>query len=118
VAIFFAVFAGGIWVVFLRPVPTKTATGTITNKSFKPAGTYWQYPAGLNRGFRTATLIPIAEAYVFEIKAEGFEDPIFYSLNTVASQAFDVGKRVRVSYMERGIPFIWRRLYVIDMTSG
>src|SRR5215813_4797820 len=92
VSIFFALLAGGIWVVFLRPVPVKAAKGTITNKTFKPAGTYWQYPVGANRSFHTPTQIPIAEAYVFEISVEGVEGQIFYSLNTVASQAFNVGQ--------------------------
>jgi hypothetical protein len=117
VAILFAVFAVGIWAIFLRPAPLKMARGTITKKTFKPAGTSWQYPAGLNRGFRTVTPIPIAEAYVFEVRVDGFEGPIFYSLNTVASQAFDVGRRVHIRYQERGIPFIWKRVYVLDMSA-
>jgi hypothetical protein len=116
VAIFFAVFAVGIWVVFLRPVPLKTVRGTIAKKTFKPAGTYWQYPVGANRGFRTATPIHVAEAYVFEVTVVGFENPIFYSLNTVASQAFEVGAKVQISYQERSIPFIWNRVYVVDMS--
>jgi hypothetical protein len=117
VAILFAVLAGGIWFVFLRPVPIKSAVGEITRKTFKPAGTYWQYPPGLDRGFRTATPIPVAEAYVFEITVDEFGGPAFYSLNTVASQVFNVGKRVQIRYQERGIPFIWQRVYVVDMSS-
>ena len=116
-AVFFAVCAGGIWVIFLRPVPLKTAKGMITDKTFKPTGTNWQYPSGLNRGFRTATPIPTAEAFVFEIRVDGFERPIFHSLNTVASQAFGVGARVQIRYQERGIPFIWKRVYVLDMSA-
>jgi hypothetical protein len=115
VAILFAVLTGGIWVVLLRPVPLKTAMGTITKRSFKPAGTYWQHRVGVNRGFRTATPIPIAEAYIFEVAVDGFGSPVFYSLNTVASQAFEVGTRVQVRYQERSIPFIWKRVYVVDM---
>lgn len=117
VAVFLAVVAGGIWVVFLRPVPLRSATGIITNKTFKPAGTYWQFPVGANRNFRAPTAIPTAEAYIFEVAADGFSGPVFYPLNTVASQAFDVGKRVQLKYQERGIPFIWKRVNVIDMTS-
>jgi hypothetical protein len=113
--IFFAVLTGGIWVVLLRPVPLKTAMGTIMKRSFEPAGTYWQHRVGVNRGFRTATPIPIAEAYIFEVSVDGFENPFFYSLITVASQAFEVGTRVQVRYQEKSIPFIWKRLYVVDM---
>jgi hypothetical protein len=116
VAILFAVLAGGIWVVLLRPVPLKAAIGTIIQKTFKPAGTYWRYPVGVSRGFRTATPIPVAEAYVFEVKVGRFESPIFYSLNSVASQAFEVGARVQIRYHERTIPLIWKRVYVVDMS--
>ena len=91
--------------------------GTIAKKTFKPAGTYWQYPVGVSRGLRTATPIPIAEAYVFEVTLDGFAGPVFYSLNTVASQAFDVGTTVQIRYQERGIPFIWKRVYILDMSS-
>lgn len=115
---FFALIAVAIWAVLLRPVPTRTASGTIKQKTFKPAGTYWQYPAGSDRGFRTATPIPIAEAYVFEIATDAFDGPVFYSLNTIASRDFSQGQKVNISYRERGIPFLWKRLYVGDMTAG
>lgn len=117
VAIFFALVAVAIWAVFLRPAPVRAAIGMITKKTFKPAGTYWQYPAGVDRGFRTATPIPIAEAYVFELTVEGFDGPIFFSLNTVAGKAFGVGQRVRIRYKERVIPFLSKRVYVLDMSA-
>ena len=117
VAIVFAISAVAIWAVFLKPVPVQTGLGTITKKTFKPAGTYWQYPAGLNRGFQMGTQIPIAEAYVFEFKMDRFEGPVFYSLNTGASKGCDVGQKVQIKYRERVIPFVMRRLYVLDMSS-
>jgi len=64
------------------------------------------------------TTIPIAEAYVFELSVDGFEGPLFFSLNTVASQAFKVGDKVEIHYRDRAIPFMWRRLYVIDMSAA
>ena len=118
VAILFALCGIAIWAVFLRPIPVQTAFGRIIRKTFKPAGTYWQYPAGVDRGFRTATPIPIAEADVFELAVAGFEGPVFYSLNTVASKAFEVGQQVRIQYRERVIPFVGKRLYVLDMSSN
>jgi hypothetical protein len=117
VAIVFAVIAVAIWAVFLRPVPVETASGIITRKTFKPAGTYWQYPVGIDRGFRTATPIPIAEAYVFEIEIDGVQGPVFFSLNTVASQAFVVGQSVQIRYKTRVIPLLFKRLYVLDMSA-
>ena len=117
VAIVFAVIAVAIWAVFLRPVPVETASGIITRKTFKPAGTYWQYPVGIDRGFRTATPIPIAEAYVFELEIDGLQGPVFFSLNTVASQAFEVGQSVQIRYKTRVIPLLFKRLYVLDMSA-
>ena len=118
VGISFVVIAIVIWFIFLRPVPIQTASGTITQKSFKPAGTYWQYPSDATRGgFRMATPIPIAEAYVFEIKTNGFDSPIFFSMNTVASESFHVGQRVEIRYRLRGVPFLPKRVYVLDMSS-
>jgi hypothetical protein len=116
-AFLMAVAGACIWYVFLRPVPNKTTMGTIINKTFKPAGTYWQYPAGSNRGFRTPTPIPVAEADIFEIRVDGFEGAFFYPLNTVASRAYDVGTKVRITYQERGLPLIWKRVYVLEMSS-
>jgi hypothetical protein len=118
VAIFSAVAAAAIWAVFLRAIPVRTAFGSIAGKTFKPAGTYWQYPTGLDRGFRTATPIPIAEADVFELAIDGFEGPVFFSLNTVAAKAFDVGKKVQIQYRERVIHFVGKRIYVLDMSSN
>jgi hypothetical protein len=117
VAIFFAVASAAIWAVFLRPIPVQIAFGRITGKRFKPEGTYWQYPVGLDRGFRTATPIPIAEADVFELAIDGFAGPVFYSLNTVASKGFDVGQKIQIRYRERTIPLVGTRIYVLDMIS-
>lgn len=111
----FAATAVMTWAAFLRSVPIQTATGTIVRKMYKPSGTYWQYPVGVDRGFRTATPIPIAEAYVFEIALAGLRTPVYFSLNTVASKAFDVGEKVQVRYRERGFLFTPKRVYIIDM---
>ncbi|TFG37659.1 MAG: hypothetical protein E4H46_01335 [Desulfobacterales bacterium] len=116
VAISFAIVAVGIWFVFLRPVPLQKATGTITHKIFKPAGEHWQYPVGLNRDFLLPTKIPIAESYIFGIQIDGSgQAAVGYALNTVASKEFEVGNRVQIEYQERGIPLLWKRLYVLDM---
>ena len=65
-----------------------------------------------------ATPIPIAEADVFELAIDGFGGPVFFSLNTVASQAFKVGQKVQIRYRERVIPFVGKRVYVLDMSSN
>jgi hypothetical protein len=111
----FALTALAVWAVFLRPAPIRTALGKISGKTYKPAGTYWQYPAGLDRGFRTATPIPISEAYVFEIVLPEYGGPVFYSLNTGAARNFDIGQTVQLTFRERLIPFAGKRFYVMNM---
>jgi hypothetical protein len=116
-ALIFAFLALGTYVMLLGPAAAQTALGTITGKKFKPAGTYWQYPVGADRSLRTVTEIPIAEAYVFEIAADGLQGPLFFSLNVVASREFEVGQKVRIVYRQRGLPFIWSRIFVEKMVA-
>jgi hypothetical protein len=116
-AILFAVLAAGIYFAFLRQVSAESASAVITKKTFKPAGTFWQYPVGADRSLRTATEIPIAEAYVFEIAADGIQGSLFFSLNVVASREFEVGQRVRIVYRRRGLPFIWSRIFIEKMLA-
>jgi hypothetical protein len=116
-ALIFAFLALGTYVILLGPAAAHTALGTITGKKFKPAGTYWQYPVGADRSMRTATEIPIAEAYVFEIAADGLQSPLFFSLNVVASREFEVRQRVQIVYRRRSLPFIWSRIFVEKMVA-
>lgn len=118
IAILFALFAAGTWLIFLRPAAVRTTLGIIAKKTFKPAGTYWQYPVGADRSLRTATEIPIAEAYVFELSINGLQGPVFYSLNTVASRGFETGQRIRIVYQRRGLPFIWSRIFVEKIVAA
>jgi hypothetical protein len=99
----------------LRPAEAKTTIAIITNKTFKPASTYWQSPGGIRSGFREPNEIPIAESIVFEISAEGLPDRVRYSLNTVAAKQYDVGQKVQIEYVERVIPLMWRHIYLTDM---
>lgn len=115
VALLFALIAGLIGFTFLRPVPVLTAVGIIRSKSFKPAGEYWQQQAGSRDGLWTATRIPIAECYIFGIQVDGRAGEAQASLNTVEAQAFNVGQKVQIEYVERGLPLIWKRVYVLRM---
>jgi hypothetical protein len=105
-----------IWFVFLRPVELRTAQGTITNKIFKPAGQYVQYPVGMRSAFFAPARIPIAECYVFTIRVEDLAADVGVSLNTLATEEFNVGQPVMIQYQERSLPGIWRRVYVLQMS--
>jgi hypothetical protein len=117
IAIIFGAASVVIWFTFLRPTATKFVAGVILSKRFKPAGEYWQQPAGQRSGFYAPTRIPIAECYVFEIQVERWPAAAHTSLNTVAAREFDVGHRVNIEYQERGIPLLWKRIYVLNMSA-
>lgn len=107
--------------VFLRRVTQLQSGGVVAAKWLAPASTYSQAHVGLQRGFRTPTPVPMPEHYVFEVRLDGDAavpsgEVVRYSLNTVAAERFEVGQRVRVVYERRGVPYIWSRIYVKEMT--
>ena len=114
-AVVLAVFAGAMWVGFVRPAQRETAYGKITAKVHKAAGTYQQTPSGANRGFRTPNRIPIEESYLFNIALDGMSDPVATALNVVMSRQFEEGQRVQVAYERRGIGPFLRRIRVVEM---
>jgi hypothetical protein len=55
---------------------------------------------------------------VFEIDVDGMAEPLRYALNTVASEAFEVGDVVTVEYQTVGVPPYWTRSYVREMDAA
>jgi hypothetical protein len=116
IAVALAAFAGAMWFGFVRRTPERTATGIITAKQFKPAGSYTQVPTGTDRAFRTPTNIPIAAAYIFNIQLDTPAETAAVALNEVLSRQFETGQRVRVRYTVKGIGPIGRRLMVLELS--
>jgi hypothetical protein len=114
-ALVFTLIAALIWFAFLRPAPVQTAFGVIRSKSYKPAGHYWQEAVGSRDGFRTPTRISIAECYIFGILVDGRPGEARIACNIVEARTFNVGQKVQVKYVERGLPPIWKRIFVTDM---
>jgi len=110
------ILGGVIWFGLLRRTPEQTALATILNKGMIPSGTYVQQPVEVNRSFRTPREIPIAESYAFELRLDGVAEPVRAAFNTVKGRHFEVGQKVRVRYLLRGLPPIWQRITVVDMT--
>lgn len=103
---------------FVRRGPERTALGTIVTKGHVDGGTYTQIPVGANRGFNTPTSIAIAEANAFELRLDGVPGLVRASFNTIKSRQFEVGQRVRVQYVRRGLPPLWSRVTVTEMTPA
>jgi hypothetical protein len=117
-AVALAAVAALMWFAFIRRTPEETATGTITHKVYKPAGTYTQQPVGADRGFRVPTNIPMAEGYIFNVALDGGAEPVAVSLNAVSSRQYEVGQRVRLRLTHRGLPPLWQRAVVLDMSPA
>ena len=117
IVISFLVVAAVIWLVMLRPVEKKTAQGTVTRKTHKPEGEYWQYQPGTRAGFHMPTKITIAEGYVLEIECADLPKPIYTVVNTVEARQYEVGDQVSIEWVERSIPGIWKKAYVSQLTK-
>lgn len=113
-----AIAACVIWLALIRRGPEETALATILTKGHLSGSTYFQQPIGADRGFKVPTHIAIAEANAFELTVDGVADTVRASFNTVKSRQFDVGQRVRVQYERRGIPPLWTRITVVEMTPA
>ena len=114
VAVLFGGAAALIWAAFLRPVPVETATAVIRNKTFKPAGTYWQQQVGAQRGFRTATPISVAESYVLELESAELGLVGFYSIQPAEEANYPVGGTVVMEYQQRGLPMVGRKTVILS----
>jgi hypothetical protein len=110
-----ALVAAIMWFGFIRRGPEQTALATILTKGHLAGSTYVQQPIGANRGFNTPNTIQIAEANAFDLKVDGVDQAVRASFNTVKSRQFDVGQRVRVQFVRRGLPPLWSRLTVVEM---
>jgi hypothetical protein len=104
--------AGGLWFGLVRQSPAQSAVGTIESKGYVAGTTFTRIPVGANRGFTQPQTQQIAEANAFELRLDGFPKPVRAQFNTVKSRQFEVGQRVRVTYVRRGIP---KRVLVTEM---
>lgn len=113
-----ALFAVGIWLVFLRPAQIRGASGVITSKIYKPAGEYVQYPSGLGRGsFYGPNRIPVAECYILVIHVDDLHADVGYAANIIEAENYKVGQAVNLRYRLRGIPGMWRRFFVLGLSA-
>jgi hypothetical protein len=111
-----ALFALGMWFAFLRPAEIRLATGVITSKTYKPAGQYVQYPAGMRRdSFYSPNRIPIAECYILIMHVDELAADVGYAANIPEAETYNVGQQVTIRYQVKGIPGIWRRVFVLGL---
>lgn len=113
-----ALFAGVMWFAFIRKVPEQTALATILSKGDVAAGTHVQQRTGPGGTPSTPNVIQLAPANTFELRIDGRDEPVQASFNTTKSRAFEPGQRVRVQFVMRGLPPLWQRVTVTEMTPA
>ena len=52
---------------------------------------------------------------MFSIRLDDRPVEAIFSLNTTAAESFETGQRVSIDFEERGIPLVWKRVYVVEM---
>lgn|GEM_PF-5145280 len=92
-----------------------TTDATVRSKSYREPSSYQPYAHGpADRGFRTQSSIAIAASYSLELDADNL-GPVRASVNEVAAKSINVGDRVTITYTVRGLPLIWKRVYVLTV---
>ena len=105
-----------IWYGLVRPREPRLAYGTILSKRYTPAGEYTRLRTGPRREVWSTEKIPLPESYVFEIRLDDATQ-VRYRLSTTQAAEFDIGQKVKVRLEERGIPLLWKRMYVREIAA-
>ena len=70
---------------------------------------------GLTRPFDSLTGVASGSFTPATIGPYNLTD-VGYALNTIAAQEYEVGQKVNIQYQERGLPLLWKRVYVAQMS--
>jgi hypothetical protein len=101
--------AGLTYLSFVRPIASKTATGTIAAKRFLPAETVVRHKVSARRELIPEQKFEVPDRYRFQIRLDGSAELVSYSLPVAAARGYEVGRRVKVIYETRGILGMWKR---------
>ena len=118
-ALILAIIAGVIWYALVRPVPEKSGTGVITNRTFRAAE---RVERSIPRTTRSLERYPqeikykLPDRYVLDIRLEKEKTVIRFWVPALPSQNVEIGQRVNVVYLKRSIPFIWEKIFVKQVT--
>ncbi len=115
----FLIAAALIWYVLVRPVPEKTATGVIIGKQFQPAENVERSVPRTTRGLdRYPQVIKynLPDRYLLDIRIDQVNTVVQFAYPALPNQNYEIGQHVNVTYLERGIPHLWKRIYVKDIS--
>jgi hypothetical protein len=111
------VFAGAMWILYVRPASQQSAAGVITQKNFQPARTLTRTQGGPLRESWTREHFTVPDTYVFTIRLDGEDREVTYAVVAQAAEHFQVGQKVTIRYEERGLLFLQRHTRVTDMAA-
>jgi hypothetical protein len=115
IALILLIFAGTIWYVLVRPVPEKSGIGVITNRIFQAAEEVVESVPRTTRSldqYPKETRYTLPDRYNLEIRLENENAIVHFWVPALPSQNIEIGQNVNVVYLERGIPFVWGKIFV------
>lgn len=101
---------------FVSAKPESTGNGVIVGYTFAAAETEEHtFPSN----FRNIETMPrtlrrnYPNRHIYEIKVDGLDNHVRYVAPAVEGlKKLEIGQQVRVTYIERSIPLLWRKIYV------
>jgi hypothetical protein len=118
VAFVFLVAAGVSWYFLVRPVPEKTATGAIAERTFQAAELVER---SVPRTTRSLEYTPqeirysLPDRHIYRVRLDHDGTEVYFTAPATALPPLDVGRAVRLVYVERYIPLLGRRIFVKEM---
>jgi hypothetical protein len=109
--------SGIIYFVLVRPVPSQTAKGVITSKSFQQERDMSRVMVGPRRESATTIRRTSPAGYVFAIRLDNGGGDIRHFLPRSTGNEFQIGQRVSVTYDERGLRPFWTKRFARSVTS-
>ncbi len=119
IAVLAALFSATMWWIFVRPVPERSATGRVTEVVLRPAERVErnvpQFARSLERMNREVRY-DLPERALLSIELEDGASVRFETPLATPSAKLAPGARVRVVYQQRGLPLLWSRRYVTQVS--
>ena len=108
-----------IWYVLVRPVQEKATTGQIVGRAFRSKETVEKTVPRTSRSlehYPKETKYTLPDRYIYTIRLDEEGSEVRYSMPALEHLKLENGQKVKVVYLERSIPFIWKKIFVKEIT--
>jgi len=109
-----------IWYVLLRPVAERVSEGIVHSATPASAETIERL---IPRSHRNLEHTPrtikyeIPERYIYEVELTDTGERLNFS-NMSPKLEFETGERVSIRYVERSLPLIWKKRFILSVTPA